>query len=759
MSQEYRFEWPIRSTRALAYFINRTYDGLNIPNVRVCPHHSTPWQAFVDAYFSSTPVVVWKASRGFGGKSFLLSLLSDMEALTLNAEVNLLGGSGQQSKRVLDAIASLHQMKNYPKAKILDEQTHVTYYEGGAKLTALMASQASVRGPHPQRLNLDECLASGTQVLTSTGERAIDDLGVGDVVYSYAEGELNESRIRKIQFKGIRPTVRIEFSTGRAFYCTPEHPILTSDGWAQAETTLYQTVFVVRNAETFGCSRPIVHEMLSNVGSDCAGSVALPMWKPERCFLDWLRSLLRCSTGFAASLLQRLWRENCGTRTLHEMQVLLDERQRSSIANGGSACHGTGASPKPTRTSGSRTSDGSRRSILSPEAVGVSSVGFLRRTKRGDRSSWRLLARQGTEIDDGQGSNGKTRSCGDACRRVAAGPNAFLVEAARVVAVTPGPYLPVWDISVERDHTFVASGVVVHNCDEMDLDIFNASLGQPMSKGDAMAGITASSTHQNADGTMTEILRRASSRGWRIHQWCYKETMRSEANPFGWLESEEVERKRLVIPSAMWDAEYEGQEPNPEGRAIMTDAVDKMFDKDLGEIETPEGRYFEFELPDLAVGKYATGTDWARKVDRTIIATFRIDVKPARLVAFEALKRREWPYMIDRMVRRMKRYPGRASHDGTGIGDVIAGIIGSRAEPVILVGRERQEILTEYVKGVENGELKAPRLSLPYAEHRYASTDDLFKGGEDHHLPDTICAFALAYRAAFKRKSLAFASA
>jgi hypothetical protein len=452
MSLEYRFEWPIKSTRALAYFINRTYDGLVIPNVKVCPQHSTPWQAFVDAYFSSTPVVVWKASRGFGGKSFLLSLLSDVEALTLNAEVNLLGGSGQQSKRVLESIAAMHRMKNYPREKILDEQTHITYYEGGAKLTALMASQTSVRGPHPQRLNLDEV-------------------------------------------------------------------------------------------------------------------------------------------------------------------------------------------------------------------------------------------------------------------------------------------------------------------DEMDLDIFNASLGQPMSKGDAMAGITASSTHQNADGTMTEILRRAAARGWRVHEWCYKETMRSELNPFGWLDAEEVERKRLVIPSAMWDAEYEGQEPNPEGRAIMTDAVDKMFDPELGDIETPEGRYFEFELPDLAAGKYATGTDWARKVDRTIIATFRIDVKPARLVAFEALKRREWPYMIDRMSRRMKRYPGRAAHDGTGIGDVIAGIIGSRAEPIILVGRERQDILTEYVKGVENGELKAPRLSLPYAEHRYASTDDLFKGGEDHHLPDTICAFALAYRAAFKRKSLAFASA
>jgi hypothetical protein len=116
--------------------------------------------------------------------------------------------------------------------------------------------------------------------------------------------------------------------------------------------------------------------------------------------------------------------------------------------------------------------------------------------------------------------------------------------------------------------------------------------------------------------------------------------------------------------------------------------------------------------------------------------------------------------MIERFERRLKRYPGRASHDGTGIGDVVAGMMrGSRAESVILAGRERYDTLTEYVSAVENGELKSPRLNLMYGEHRYASVEDLFKGGEGHHLPDTVCAMALAYRAGFKRHGLAWASA
>jgi hypothetical protein len=449
----YHFPEGFNSPQKLARFVYTTYDGLRIPSIPCCKGHSSPWDAFVDSFYAATPVVVWKASRGFGGKSFLLSLLADTLCLALDAEVNLLGGTGQQSKRVLEAITTLHTKRNYPKHKLIDEQTHITRYQGGAKLTALMASQASVRGPHPQRLLLDEV-------------------------------------------------------------------------------------------------------------------------------------------------------------------------------------------------------------------------------------------------------------------------------------------------------------------DEMDLDIFDAAMGQPMSRNGVVAGVTASSTHQNADGTMTEILKRAGQRGWRVHEWCYRETERTEANPYGWLEPEEITRKRLVITDAMWQAEYEGQEPNPEGRAFMTEAVDWMFDPELGEIDVQEGRYYEFEAPDHKVGRYATGADWARKVDRTIIVTLRIDCNPARVVAFEALKRREWPQMIERFEKRVRRYPGRSSHDGTGIGDVVAGMMkGTRAESVILAGRERYETLTEYVSGVEARELKSPRLNLMYGEHRYASVDDLFKGGDGHHLPDTVCAMALAYRAGFKRAPFAFASA
>ena len=79
---EYHFELPIRDKTALKLFLRHAF-GLSIPDVAVCPGHVSPWQAFCDAYFARHRVSVWLASRGFGGKSFLLAMLGLVEAATL----------------------------------------------------------------------------------------------------------------------------------------------------------------------------------------------------------------------------------------------------------------------------------------------------------------------------------------------------------------------------------------------------------------------------------------------------------------------------------------------------------------------------------------------------------------------------------------------------------------------------------------------------------------------------------------------------
>jgi len=253
------------------------------------------------------------------------------------------------------------------------------------------------------------------------------------------------------------------------------------------------------------------------------------------------------------------------------------------------------------------------------------------------------------------------------------------------------------------------------------------------------AQTVASSTHQNADGTMTEVLRRASEKGWPVYEWCYKET----SAPGSWLLPSEIERKRGEVTAEMWRVEYDLQEPSPESRAITPAAVEAMFDRGLGEYRGDNGEYLEFAPPE-AGAKYSTGADWARKRDWTVIPTARTDTAQVQMAAFERMGRRPWPAMVGRFNDRLKRYGGRAAHDATGLGDVVDGYLEVKAQPVTMVGRKRSDMLSNYISAVEHGEYVAPFIKWLYNEHKYASVDDVYGSG---HLPDGIAAMALLHHA------------
>ena len=472
------FVLPITTEQDLKDFILIAF-GISIPNKQICPNHSTPWRAFCDAYFARSPVSIWEASRGFGGKSFLLALLGQVEAATLKCDVNILGGSGEQSTRVHDYMQRLWDYEDAPRYLLASDPSKIeTKMIWGNKIKALMASQASVRGPHPVRLRLDEI-------------------------------------------------------------------------------------------------------------------------------------------------------------------------------------------------------------------------------------------------------------------------------------------------------------------DEMDLKILDSAMGQPMSKNGAMKQTVMSSTHQYADGTMTEVLTRAKDKGWPVYTWCYRECL----EPHGWLLQSEIESKKIEVTKAMWDNEYELQEPSPEDRAIAPEKVALMFRKELGEYMGGNREYIEIEPPmaickkcgfekqfededdrlncpngctnhvdgkplKLHMADYATGADWAKKQDWTVIPTIRFDCKPMKVVAFERMGREPWPVMVDKYQTRLGRYGSNSCHDATGIGDVVEGYLSYSVNGIIMVGRERSNLLSNYISAVERGEIISPFIHFMETEHRLASVDDVYGSG---HLPDSISAMALAYKSASEPQGVIFA--
>lgn len=133
------------------------YLGVRLPDRSVCPGHSNPFAAFSDAYFARQPVTVWIASRGFGGKTFNMGSLAFAEAVTLRADVTLLGGSGEQSERVHEYLKDFWELPTAPVAALAsDASAKRSKLVWGNKVLALTASNKSVSGPHPQRLRVDE---------------------------------------------------------------------------------------------------------------------------------------------------------------------------------------------------------------------------------------------------------------------------------------------------------------------------------------------------------------------------------------------------------------------------------------------------------------------------------------------------------------------------------------------------------------------------------------------------------------------------
>lgn len=284
--------------------------------------------------------------------------------------------------------------------------------------------------------------------------------------------------------------------------------------------------------------------------------------------------------------------------------------------------------------------------------------------------------------------------------------------------------------------------------DEMDLPILDASLGQPMRKRGIETQITMSSTWQYPDGTMTEVLRRAEANGWPVHSWCYKETM----NPVdGWLSPDEVDAKRRLTPHAMWEAEYDLQEPSFENRAIDPELLNKCFDPDLGEFDDMDKiRVQEAHTSEM----YVTGADWAQSKDLTEVVTFRLPQKPGaswELVAYQAFNRLPWPVTIKRAFDQWDHYGGRFVHDGTGLGRVVNDSLRElchdhhqerQINSVTMSRNLNHAMFTEYVSALERTEIKFPVINRLYDEHRYCSIDDLYGRG---HAPDGIVACALAW--------------
>ena len=84
-----------------------------------------------------------------------------------------------------------------------------------------------------RHLTLNNCFLSGTKILTSHGEKNIEDIKIGDMVVTH------ENTFEKVLNTMSRPysgdMYKITLQTGEQVICTPNHKFSTNKGWVAAE--------------------------------------------------------------------------------------------------------------------------------------------------------------------------------------------------------------------------------------------------------------------------------------------------------------------------------------------------------------------------------------------------------------------------------------------------------------------------------------------------------------------------------------------
>lgn len=716
---KYKIERLPQDDDELWYFIQAIF-GLKVPRTRVCADHQTPFEALADAYFARHPVTVWKASRGYGGKSYTVALLAALEALNLGAEANVLGGSGAQSLNIHNHTKEMWEHGNAPTAMLSREPTKFdTWLSNGGHIRTLMASQNSVRGPHPQRLRLDEIdememavleaaqgqpmrkkgrdgtiietqtvMSSTHQYPDSTMSAILERARVqGWPIYQWCIGQYNRvctdrglvpikdvttddkvltrdgwRQVQHVTLMGYKPVLKIDLPNGRSLTCTSDHRIAVPGGFLEADN------LAASNAP----SLPVTVDsgIFSGVGMSVGTmSLQVPPVVP---------SVFAGLDGFKV----------IGVDAITSSTSVIDFQTSANVTFMDSVRQAV-------------------RHLLSP---------FIRR-----RTDHPVPSLAGTELPDPTPVITLDDSLFDVFRvrndsgshSVASVGTGFASDGllgsdfvpaftcSHVASISDGGHDYVYDIGVDGVHEFVAEGVVVHNC--------------------------------------------------------YKET----SNPVdGWLTQDEVDRKRQEIPAHMWETEYDLQEPNFEGRAIDSAMVGLSFPEGLGIYSGDEP--VRAQMP--GEGKYITGVDWAKSKDYTIAATYKVvSFNPVKYecVAWQKMSRMTWPVMVGKVIEQWRDYGGVLVHDATGLGAVVDDLIKEKVEPresrlvkpVIMRGGEwRASLFSEYVAAIERQDIMSPRIDFAYREHLYVSNDDLYKSGG--HPPDSMVAGAIAWKARPKMRSV-----
>jgi hypothetical protein len=292
------------------------------------------------------------------------------------------------------------------------------------------------------------CLAAGSKIATLRGEIPIESVRSDDKVLT--RGGWRD--VQHVTYMGDKAVLNIQLSNGRTLRCTPDHKILTTGGWYRADE-LTSASFVV--APHSGSSRTgsagsftsLTHDqVLSEVGMS-ARTMSF--------------SHLDNDVGGAPHVgLVVLDGEVDGPYTQAVPAEMADFNLLRNFTDQRAICESVG---KTLPVATQRPSD---------HPVGTASSCLLSTVPDSTVTDCIASVEEELDVDSDPLSQG--------VRSVVTGftDNGLFTDnwvsasaGVHVVSITPGLFMPVYDIGVEGDlHEFTAEGVIVHNCFHPDSD-------------------------------------------------------------------------------------------------------------------------------------------------------------------------------------------------------------------------------------------------------------------------------------------------
>lgn len=738
----------------------KTLWGVEIPRVKVCPDHVAPFDAFAEGFFGNEANwALWYGSRGTG-KSLMLALLALTKAAILEINVALLGGSMAQSQNVQEHIENLLLYPGAPTWAVAAQiQTQITF-TGGNWIRPLPASQKTVRGPHPQMT----CVAGWTLVNTLDGDIPIEEIQVGQRLW--VSDDLATPRagvVQRVLDQGWKETVNVHGDNG-VITCTTDHRIHTQRGWVEAGELQPNDVLTVWQPSDWAQLQQdrTVSDVLADVWT--RRETHLLLWEDAVTESSNVQGLLHGVEDNKCTEVSGLWLpvEADNHASVPVLPSGVDDYSGSAGEARSGASNGQRRDSHQSRGAGSGNAAYTSRYSV-PDAGSARPMGdglLVAEAQPVVGGSRVLLARPAEESSEGhlEASDAGVRGILDPVPTH--GREGVLVGGI-VHRVEPGPRCHVWDITTDAGN-FYANGVLIHNCldeiDEMDKKVYDAAMGQAMKKPNARGieideMVVASSTWQNPVGTFQMVRDEALKKGLPVRTWCFREVLKTEENPSGWMDPSFIERKRKSVPAELFRVEYELGEPAGGSRAFDLAKLNEYFIHmdPVNERHAGSDDEWIFEEP-REDAWYAVGADWAKEEDKTVIVVARVDTYPKQIVYLRRVNRKPWPEMAEMFNTTLNKYQAVAAHDGTGIGNVINDMIDERARKIVMVGRARSDMLVEYISAIERGEYRLPANTPAFDSHKATTVEEVYAPGKwNSHLADDVAAFAIMHDAASKQ--------